>query len=169
MIKHVVQTVKFSVNKRKKIVTMSKSSSSTKKACEQYSQTQISNLPQSNEILNKLDTLKEATRRKNEQIEEQFQELQDRLDGSSQYLLKIKKNIENLKSSRLPTDHCTPQIEDDFDTDSISGRIDEIKTKIDHLQVRTKAHTDKYQHLTENYKLAFETVLEQLEHLENTD
>lgn len=74
----------------------------------------------------------------------------------------------NTEHSKTCTPHFTPMIDNNYDADNISQRIEEITTKIGNLEERTKVYTEECRQFTDNYKDAFETVLNQLEYVENS-
>nr|CAH7755567.1 unnamed protein product [Callosobruchus chinensis] len=127
-------------------------------------------------IVEKTESMKEIAKEKNEQLEQQFRELKDKLSSSSEYLLRIKKNIENLKFSyqknvmemqkHLDPAEClenrTPESRAD-----IEKEMEEIRRKIETLQARVNEQTDKHQHVTEDYKSAFDKVVDTLEVIES--
>ncbi|CAH2003794.1 unnamed protein product [Acanthoscelides obtectus] len=127
-------------------------------------------------FVEKTESMKEIAKEKNEQLEQQFKELKEKLSSSSEYLMRIKKNIENLKFSyqknvsemqkHLDPADClenrTPETKHD-----IGKEMEEIRRKIETLQARVKEQTDKHQHVTEDYKSAFDKVVDTLEVIES--
>lgn len=132
-------------------------------------------LQQFEQIFNKTEEMKAAAREKNHLIEEQFRDLKNQLNSSSEYLLKIKNSLENLKFSyqknviqqqrTLDTGECL-EAQDKQKKDS-TQQIENIRKKIENLQQRTKVQKDTYNFVTESYQTAFDRVMKSLQDIDS--
>lgn len=129
------------------------------------------------DIFEKTEAMKEVAKEKNQQLEQQFKFLKQKLSSSSECLLRIKKNIENLKFSYQKN---ILEMHKSFDpgeildskNDAIKTREDmarhmeDIRNKIENLQNRMTAQREKQQYVTESYQETFERVVDTLQEIE---
>lgn len=129
------------------------------------------------DIFEKTEAMKEVAMEKNQQLEQQFKFLKQKLSSSSECLLRIKKNIENLKFSyqknvlemhnSLDTGEILDQKNDVIKTkEDMAKHMEDIRKKIENLQNRMTAQREKQQYVAESYQEAFERVVGTLEEIE---
>ncbi|KAG5888521.1 hypothetical protein JTB14_009573 [Gonioctena quinquepunctata] len=127
------------------------------------------------DIFEKTEAMKKVAKLKNQQLEEQFKDLKQRLNSSSEYLLRIKKNIENLKFSyqrnvleiNNKLDPGTQLESGNIGTkEDMTKHMEEIRKKIDDLQNKMTVQQQKQQNVTENYQEAFDKVIDTLQQIE---
>lgn len=111
-------------------------------------------------LYQKTEEMKEVSKSKNEELEDQFKMLKERLSTSSGFLNHIKKSIENIKFSYqrdiLDLERVTEENRCEIDE-----QIEEIREHIDKLQSRVVE--DESQKKGENYQDAFRDVLRTFE------
>lgn len=128
------------------------------------------------DIFEKTEAMKEVAKEKNQQIEAQFKDLKEKLSSSSEYLLRIKKSIENLKFSyqknvfelhhKLDPATCLESYSQ-LTKEDMAKHMEDIRKKIDELQNRMTTQREKQQCVTESYQQAFDQVVNTLEDIEN--
>ncbi|EEZ97403.1 hypothetical protein TcasGA2_TC011232 [Tribolium castaneum] len=92
----------------------------------------------------KTEEMKQESKTRNEQMENQFKELQDRLTNSSGYLNQIKKSIENIKFS-YQRDITDLEKVTEENREDIDRQIEEIRAHIGQLQSAVKVEKPKPQ------------------------
>ncbi|CAG9822828.1 unnamed protein product [Phaedon cochleariae] len=130
-------------------------------------------LQQIKNIFEKTEAMREVAKEKNHQLQEQFKDLKERLSSSSEYLLRIKKNIENLKFSyqknvieiQKNLDPAT-EVENIKSKEDMAKHMNEIRNKIDDLQNKMTEQRNKQQYVTESYQEAFDKVIDTLQEIE---
>lgn len=126
------------------------------------------------DIFQKTEAMREVAKEKNHQIEEQFKDLKQKLSSSSEYLIRIKKSIENLKFSYQknvleinnkidPGSSAEPIV----NPEDFAQRMEDIKKKIDDLQNRAKNQRERQRQVTESYQEAFDNVVNTLQEIES--
>lgn len=129
------------------------------------------------DIFEKTEAMKEVAKEKNEQLEQQFKFLKQKLSSSSECLLRIKKNIENLKFSyqknilemhnSFDTGEILEPKNDSMKKEDMAKNMEDIRKKIENLQNRMTAQREKQQYVTESYQAAFEQVVDTLQQIED--
>ncbi|CAG9859223.1 unnamed protein product [Phyllotreta striolata] len=127
------------------------------------------------EIFQKTEAMKLEAKEKGQELEDQFKVLKERLNSSSEYLIRIKKNIENIKfsyqrnvielqkKSEPPADMANHKFENREDMEKY---IEDVRQKMDDLQNRMTMQKEKQQHVTESYEEAFNNVVNALQKLD---
>ncbi|CAH0552876.1 unnamed protein product [Brassicogethes aeneus] len=132
-----------------------------------------STLEHFNEIFSKSLEMKEVAKTKNLAIEKEFADLKERLSTSSDYLLRIKKNIENIKFSyqrSLMDMNKSLTMDERYTNQSkqdMKASMEEIRKKIENLQHKVKSQREKQEDVSKDYKSAFEKVINTLQEIES--
>lgn len=102
----------------------------------------------------KTEAMKEESKTRNEEMEKQFHELQERLTSSSGFLNQIKKSIENIKFSYERDINDLEKVTGE-NRDEIDKQIEEIRAHISKLQNTVKEEKPTAQ----TYQEAFNEVI----------
>ncbi|XP_057668186.1 uncharacterized protein LOC130901103 [Diorhabda carinulata] len=128
------------------------------------------------EIFAKTEAMKSVAKEKNEELENQFKDLRRKLNSSSEYLQRIKKNIENIKfsyqknviESQKKFDPATAAANSKFESrDDLTQYMEDIRRKIDDLHNKMMVQKEKQQRVTESYEEAFDGIVESLQQIES--
>lgn len=124
------------------------------------------------EIFSKSDATKKVTENRYMELDSQFNNLKERLNSTSSILLRIKKNIDNVKisyeKSFMKMHKClNPDSElmgNPFESsEEMTKYIEEMERKIEVMQSTADEQTDKFKHVAHNYEEAFNRAVQALE------
>ncbi|XP_028144632.1 uncharacterized protein LOC114338236 [Diabrotica virgifera virgifera] len=135
----------------------------------------LQSLEKIQEIFAKTETMKELAKEKNKELEEQFKDLKHKLNSSSEYLQRIKNNIENIKFSYQKNiidlhkhlDPATAAENSQFESqDAMKSYIEDIRKKIEDLQTRSTAQEEEKRNQADSYEKAFDRIVSSLQDIE---
>ncbi|XP_072391329.1 uncharacterized protein [Diabrotica undecimpunctata] len=167
--------VKDQLNQAKQLSLEEQNLSDTEKNDEQDGQS-LQSLEKIQEIFAKTETMKELAKEKNKELDEQFKDLKQKLNSSSEYLQRIKNNIENIKFSyqkhiidlHRNLDPVTAAENSQFESqDAMKTYIEDIRKKIEDLQTRTATQEEEKRNQADSYEKAFDRIVNSLQEIEN--
>lgn len=120
-------------------------------------------------------SMKKTSKKNSEDIERQFKNLREKLDSNSEYLDELKRNVGNMNFSQhnkaLDLYNMEPGacLENDFTytRERINEKMDDIRKKIDNLRSKMADQKEKQQHVYDDYKKAFQTVIDNFQDIES--
>ncbi|KAK9882148.1 hypothetical protein WA026_019665 [Henosepilachna vigintioctopunctata] len=122
------------------------------------------------ELFKKTEEMKEIAKEKNQEVESQFENLRERLNGSSLFLNQMKSSIENLRFSYQRK--MMEQNDQDFENylknkekfkskEEINSYMDQLKEKIQNLQTKPKV-SEFEENEPKDYQSALKDVVKNL-------